>query len=107
VTVFLCSHLLEQVQEVCDHVGIIFNGKIVKAGPLEDLIAIEDQTEILIKDAGPRTLARIKAVIADAENAEFVSMGKPRTTLERLFLDEAKKSNSTAATAAPKGDDHA
>ena len=107
VTVFLCSHLLEQVQEVCDHVGIIFNGKIVKAGPLEDLIAIEDQTEILIKDAGPRTLARIKAVIADSENAKFVSMGKPRTTLERLFLDEAKKSKSTATTAAQKGDDHA
>ena len=27
ITVFLCSHLLEQVQEVCDHVGIIFQGQ--------------------------------------------------------------------------------
>jgi len=107
VTVFLCSHLLEQVQEVCDHVGIIFNGEIVKAGPLEDLIAIEDQTEILIKDAGPRTLARIKAVIADSENAEFISMGKPRTTLERLFLDEAKKSNTATMTTDQKGGDNA
>ena len=32
VTIFLCSHLLEQVQEVCDHVGIIFKGKLVKEG---------------------------------------------------------------------------
>ena len=105
VTVFLCSHLLEQVQEVCDHVGIIFNGKIVKEGPLEDLIAIEDQTEVLLKNAGPRTLARIKALVADSENTEFISMGKPRTTLERLFLDEAKKSDS--AVAEQKGEDHA
>ena len=105
VTVFLCSHLLEQVQEVCDHVGIIFNGKIVKEGSLEDLIAIEDQTEVLLKNAGPRTLARIKTLVADSENTEFISMGKPRTTLERLFLDEAKKSDS--AVAEQKGEDHA
>lgn len=96
VTVFLCSHLLEQVQEVCDHVGIIFNGKIVKEGRLEDLIAIEDQTEVVIRNASSRTLARIRAVIADAENAEFVRMGKPKTTLERLFLDEARKSDALA-----------
>ena len=107
VTVFLCSHLLEQVQEVCDHVGIIFNGKIVKEGSLEELIAIEDQTEILLKNAGPRTLARIKTLVADAEKTEFVRMGKPRTTLERLFLDEAKKSSSTATSTEQKGEDHA
>ena len=108
VTVFLCSHLLEQVQEVCDHVGIIFNGKIVKAGPLDDLIAIEDQTEILVKNADERTLARIKAVITDSDNTEFIHMGKPRTTLERLFLDEAKKSDAASTTMTDKkGDLHA
>lgn len=90
VTVFLCSHLLEQVQEVCDHVGIIFKGKLVKEGKLDDLIAIEDQTEVVIRNASERALARIRAVISDSENAEFVRMGKPRTTLERLFLEEAR-----------------
>lgn len=96
VTVFLCSHLLEQVQEVCDHVGIIFKGRLVKEGRLEDLIAIEDQTEVVIRNAGDRTLARIRAVINDSQNAEFVRMGRPRTTLERLFLDEARKSGAPA-----------
>jgi len=97
VTVFLCSHLLEQVQEVCDHVGIIFKGKLVKEGRLEDLIAIEDQTEVIIRNASDRTLARIRAVIVDAKESEFVRIGKPRTTLERLFLDEAKKSESISS----------
>ncbi len=94
VTVFLCSHLLEQVQEVCDHVGIIFNGKLVKAGRLEDLISIENQTEIVVENASERTLARIRAVIADATDTEFVHMGKPRTTLERLFIEEARISEA-------------
>ena len=68
VTVFLCSHLLEQVQEVCDHVGIIFKGKLVKEGRLEDLIAIEDQTEVIIRNASSRTLARIRAVNKEGDH---------------------------------------
>ena len=91
ITVFLCSHLLEQVQEVCDHVGIIFRGKIVKEGMLEDLIAIEDQTELILKDADPALIAEIEALIARDAMAKLVRTGKPRTTLERLFLRETKK----------------
>jgi ABC-2 type transport system ATP-binding protein len=88
ITVFLCSHLLEQVQEVCDHVGIIFKGKMVKEGRLEDLIAIEDQTEFIIQDASPELVARIKELVTASTGASLVRTGKPRTTLERLFLRE-------------------
>ncbi|MBJ7284231.1 MAG: ABC transporter ATP-binding protein [Akkermansiaceae bacterium] len=88
ITVFLCSHLLEQVQEVCDHVGIIFRGKMVKEGRLEDLIAIEDQTEFIIKDASPELISNIKELVNNSAGASLIRTGKPRTTLERLFLRE-------------------
>ena len=91
ITVFLCSHLLEQVQEVCDHVGIIFRGKMVKEGRLEDLIAIEDQTEIILKDASPELISQIKALVGSSTGASIIRTGKPRTTLERLFLRETTK----------------
>ena len=52
ITVILSSHLLEQVQEVCDRVGIIFEGKLVREGSLKTLIEIEDQTEIVLENAG-------------------------------------------------------
>jgi len=87
ITVFLCSHLLEQVQEVCDRVGIIFHGKLVKEGSLEDLIAIEDQTEIILRDASAELLAEIE-MLAARHGARWLRAGKPRTTLERLFLRE-------------------
>ncbi|MGJ8678255.1 MAG: ABC transporter ATP-binding protein [Akkermansiaceae bacterium] len=103
VTVFLCSHLLEQVQEVCDQVGIIFNGKMVKEGKLEDLIAIEDQTEIVLKSASASTLEEIRAVIEKNEICELVHMKKPKTTLERLFLEEAKKSSAAKNLGQKKG----
>lgn len=92
ITVFLCSHLLEQVQEVCDHVGIIFRGKMIKEGRLEDLIAIEDQTEIVLKDASPELIAQITALVGNS-GASLVRTGKPRTTLERLFLRETTQAD--------------
>ena len=88
ITVFLCSHLLEQVQEVCDRVGIIFRGKMVREGKLEDLIAIEDQSEIVLRDASPELLEKIKELVESTPGASVVKTGKPRTTLERLFLRE-------------------
>lgn len=94
ITVFLCSHLLEQVQEVCDHVGIIFRGKMIKEGKLDDLIAIEDQTELILKDASPELIAEIEALIGRHAGTELIRTGKPRTTLERLFLRETLKQES-------------
>lgn len=90
ITVFLCSHLLEQVQEVCDRVGIIFQGRLVKEGRLEDLISIEDQTEVVLRDASPGLVAQIRELAA-ANATEVVRCGRPRTTLERLFLEENAK----------------
>jgi len=95
ITVFLCSHLLEQVQEVCDHVGIIFRGKMVKEGRLEDLIAIEDQTEIILKDASPELISQITALVGNSPGASLVRTGKPRTTLERLFLRETTQGDKS------------
>lgn len=91
ITVFLCSHLLEQVQEVCNHVGIIFQGKMIREGRLDELISIEDQTEIVIQDASPELIARIQAMVSEDAAASLVRAGKPRTTLERLFLREIRK----------------
>lgn len=86
ITVILSSHLLEQVQEVCDRVGIIFRGRLVREGRLEDLISIEDQTELVLRHASPELQQKLTA-LARTEGAEVVSVGRPRTTLERLFLE--------------------
>ncbi|HEY1121775.1 MAG TPA: ABC transporter ATP-binding protein [Haloferula sp.] len=88
ITVFLCSHLLEQVQEVCDRVGIIFRGKMVKEGRIDELLAIGDQTEVVLRNASPELLEKLTAEISADGQAELVRTGRPKTTLERLFLEE-------------------
>jgi len=37
ISVLLCSHLLHQVQEVCDRIGILVQGRLVATGTLEEL----------------------------------------------------------------------
>jgi len=96
-TVFLCSHLLEQVQEVCDRVGIIHKGSLVKEGRLEDLIAIEDQTEIILRNATPELLKGIHDLARHAKEVELLRTGNPRTTLERLFLRETSRQDQHAS----------
>ena len=88
ISVILSSHLLEQVQEVCDQIGIIFNGKMVREGQLEDLISIDDQTELVLENASPELVAKIKSLVEAEQGAELLRSGQPRTTLERLFLKE-------------------
>ena len=88
ISVILSSHLLEQVQEVCDRVGIIFQGKLVKEGKLEELIEIENQTEIVLEDADSKILDKIKNLVETSEATRLLRSGKPKTTLERLFLKE-------------------
>lgn len=86
ISVILSSHLLEQVQEVCDGIGIIFRGKMVREGSLAELTKVEDQTEVLLRNATPELLAAMQALAAQ-HGADWLSAGHPRTTLERLFLE--------------------
>ena len=71
-----------------------FKGKMIREGKLDDLIAIEDQTELILKDASPELVAEIAALVGKHAGAELISTGKPRTTLERLFLRETLKQES-------------
>ena len=86
ITVLLCSHLLGQVQEICDRIGILHQGALVREGRLDDLISIENQTELILEDASPTLLAEIQAAVAKSK-ARVVEQRKPQTTLERYFLD--------------------
>ncbi len=85
VTVLLSSHLLSQVQEVCDRVGILDRGQLLREGPLEELLAVENQTELVLENASPEFLERFEKEIA-AHGARLVARRKPHTSLEKFFL---------------------
>ncbi|MCB1208157.1 MAG: ABC transporter ATP-binding protein [Verrucomicrobiales bacterium] len=90
LTVLVTSHLLEQMQEVCDRVGIMAHGVMVREGRLDELIAVENQTELVLENATPAMLEKLRALVAQ-EGASISHIGQPRTTLERLFLEATEE----------------
>ena len=86
ITVLLSSHLLAQAQEICDRIGILADGVLVREGRLRDLIAIENQTELVIADASDELVHEIESCIGRS-NAKLLERRKSTTTLERLFLE--------------------
>ena len=86
ITVLLSSHLLTQVQEICDRVGILARGMLVREGRLEELIAIEDRSELVLENASEALVSEIEKLAAKS-NAKLIERRKSTTTLERLFLD--------------------
>jgi ABC-2 type transport system ATP-binding protein len=86
MTVLLSSHLLGQVQEICDRVGILARGSLVCEGPLVELIALEHQTEVILENASPALLGEIERA-ALRSGARLLSSNPSRTSLERRFLE--------------------
>ncbi len=86
ITVLLSSHLLAQAQEICDRIGILSDGVLVREGHLQDLIAIENQTELVIANASDDLVHEIESFISRS-NAKLLERRKSTTTLERLFLE--------------------
>jgi ABC-2 type transport system ATP-binding protein len=89
ITVLLSSHLLAQAQEICDRVGILADGVLMREGRLQELIAIENQTELVIADAPAQLVNEIESLIGRS-NAKLIERRKSTTTLERLFLEATK-----------------
>jgi ABC-2 type transport system ATP-binding protein len=85
VTVLLSSHLLGQVQEICDRVGILANGVLVREGALDELLTVENQTGLVLENASPGLIDEIEKLVASA-GARLVERRLPRTSLERVFL---------------------
>lgn len=95
ITVLLSSHLLGQVQEICDRVGILANGLLVREGALSDLLGVENQTQLILENASAELVDEIGALVARS-GARILERGRPRTSLERLFLEETKSPDENA-----------
>jgi ABC-2 type transport system ATP-binding protein len=86
MTVLLTSHLLEQVQEVCDRVGIMARGRLLREGSLEKLVSVDNQTQFVVENASPQLAAEIEALVAKS-GAHLVATNRPQRSLEKVFLE--------------------
>jgi len=95
ITVLLSSHLLAQAQEICDRIGILADGVLVREGHLQELIAIENQTELVIAGASDDLMQEIESFVSRS-NAKLIERRKSTTTLERLFLESTGRNDKSS-----------
>jgi ABC-2 type transport system ATP-binding protein len=97
-TVILSSHLLSDVEDVCDRVVIYYGGKIQANGTLKDLLAKPDSLRITTPVLPRQTLERVLEIIrTDAINGE-VRVDNPTQNLESYFLDVVAKARAANET---------
>src|ERR1039458_3154598 len=89
-TVLLSSHLLAQVQDVCDRIGVLNLGQMILEGDVKALISDQRRLSITVQDLPDDARVRVEEAVRSA-GASIVSVEHPQTTLESLFLDALKK----------------
>jgi ABC-2 type transport system ATP-binding protein len=84
-TVLLCSHLLADVEDVCDRIAILKTGKLRITGAVKELLSVRDVTQIRARNISPDTVEVLKRILTERSVADF-EVSHPHTTLEELFL---------------------
>jgi ABC-2 type transport system ATP-binding protein len=94
-TILMCSHRLDDVQDVCDRIAILYGGDLQELGQVNRLV--EDQRRLEIRATGVELTDALKsdlsAVVAK-HGGKLESFGHPTTTLEDLFLRIVEESKA-------------
>jgi len=84
-TVILCSHLLADVQNICDRIAILNKGVLQVTGNVRELLSQKDVIEFVVKNLSDKDIQEVEAFI-HSRNGNVLSINHPVSTLEELFL---------------------
>ncbi|MBL9093081.1 MAG: ABC transporter ATP-binding protein [Planctomycetaceae bacterium] len=85
-TVLMCSHMLADVQDVCDRIAILHQGELKELGRVDALLKVRDVTEIRARGLSDACKEEIRAVI-ERHHGQVERIDHPTTTMEELFLE--------------------
>jgi ABC-2 type transport system ATP-binding protein len=86
-TVLMCSHRLDDVQDVCDRIAILYNGDLQEQGAVDKLV--EDQKRVEVRATGleiSEALENDLRAVVEKHGGRMERLHHPTTTLEDLFL---------------------
>ena len=92
-TIVMCSHLLPDVQDVCDRIGILHQGELKELGRVSELLTVQDVMQIRARNVSAECEAELRAVLA-RHNTELLAVERPTLSLEDLFLEIVRVSEA-------------
>ncbi|MFH0954336.1 MAG: ABC transporter ATP-binding protein [Verrucomicrobiota bacterium] len=94
-TVLLSSHLLADVEDVCDRIAILYNGRIQAMGPIRDLLEVRSRYRLTIPELPPDAMQKVLAAVREIVGKE-PEVEHPRRDLEQFFLEVVAKARESA-----------
>jgi ABC-2 type transport system ATP-binding protein len=101
-TVFMSSHLLADVQDVCDRIAILHEWRLRRMGPVRDLLAIENTIQFTVEGLPTDRQGAVLDAIRQA-GGSVSSVGPARDTLEALFLRTVERRDPPPEPREPPG----
>lgn len=89
-SVMLSSHLLADVEDVCDRVAILYGGKIRATGTLDELLEERENYQLTLPEMSPQTLENLIEILRK-ELKQDPDLRHPRINLERYFLEVVER----------------
>jgi len=83
-TILLCSHLLADVEDICDRISILYGGQIQTEGKVKDLLRQTNKKQITTGNLSDTAIRKIKQLV-EKENTEC-SISSPIEKLETFFI---------------------
>ena len=99
-TVVVTSHLLSDIEDICDRVIILYGGKIRATGTLNELLTVRHETRIETPELPPEAMKKMLELLrANFKEGEF-SVDHPRRSLESYFLDVIEQAKAESVETA-------
>lgn len=95
-TVILSSHLLADVEDVCDRVLILYGGKVRAIGTLQELLTRPDRIRITTPVLPRQTLEQVLEIIRKNVGPDTVRIDNPTQNLESFFLEVVQRARQAA-----------
>jgi len=99
-TIILCTHLLSEVEDVCSRLAILYGGRLLSEGPVDELLRQADFQNIRVDLLAPETLEKIRRVVEEEAGKRVLEVENPRLRLEELFLRVVKTAEADGRTTA-------
>jgi ABC-2 type transport system ATP-binding protein len=94
-SVIMCSHRLDDVQDVCDRIAILYDGELQELGEVETLLQVANRLEVQASNVSlTDDLRRELEQVLQRYGGRLEMFGHPTTTLEDLFLHIVKESKA-------------
>jgi ABC-2 type transport system ATP-binding protein len=90
-TVIICSHLLSDVEYICDKVMIMYGGKIRAVGALDDLLTVSDVNTFSVPALSKVESSKVLNILQDTLKNKKVELAHPKKTLEEFFIEVVKQ----------------